>query len=34
MTAGVEIPRVAIAGGTLRDDLRAVHMVWKRELIR
>jgi ABC-2 type transport system permease protein len=25
---------VAVTGGTLREDLRAVNMVWKRELIR
>ncbi|MDQ1427338.1 MAG: type transport system permease protein [Acidimicrobiaceae bacterium] len=34
MTAFGEIPGVVIAGGTMRDDLRAVHMIWKRELIR
>jgi ABC-2 type transport system permease protein len=28
------IPSVTIAGGTFADDLRAVNMVWKRELIR
>jgi len=28
------IPAVTIAGGTFADDLRAVNMVWKRELIR
>ena len=27
-------PAVRVAGGTLSDDLRAVKMVWKRELIR
>jgi ABC-2 type transport system permease protein len=29
-----EVVGVAIAGGTLKDDLRATKMVWKRELIR
>ena len=28
------IAGVAVAGGTIRDDLRAAKMVWKRELIR
>jgi ABC-2 type transport system permease protein len=27
-------PTVRVAGGTLRDDVRAMKMVWKRELIR
>jgi ABC-2 type transport system permease protein len=27
-------PTVRVAGGTFNDDLRAVKMVWKRELIR
>jgi ABC-2 type transport system permease protein len=29
-----DVAGVRIAGGTLRDDMRAVRMVWKRELIR
>jgi ABC-2 type transport system permease protein len=29
-----DIVEVAVAGGTFKDDLRAVKMVWKRELIR
>jgi ABC-2 type transport system permease protein len=29
-----EIVSVSVAGGTLKDDLRATKMVWKRELIR
>jgi ABC-2 type transport system permease protein len=33
-TPAIDIAAVAIAGGTLRDDLRATKMVWKRELIR
>src|SRR5580692_8507505 len=27
-------PSIRVAGGTFRDDLRAMKMVWKRELIR
>jgi len=30
----LEVMGVAVPGGTLKDDLRAVKMVWKRELIR
>ncbi|HEX3425076.1 MAG TPA: ABC transporter permease [Acidimicrobiales bacterium] len=30
----IEVVGVAVAGGTFADDLRAVKMVWKRELIR
>jgi ABC-2 type transport system permease protein len=33
-TTRTEIAGVRVAGGTWRDDLRAVRMVWKRELIR
>jgi ABC-2 type transport system permease protein len=33
-TAPVEVVGVVVPGGTLTDDLRAVKMVWKRELIR
>jgi ABC-2 type transport system permease protein len=29
-----DVASVRVAGGTFRDDLRAVKMVWKRELIR
>ena len=31
---GRDVVGVAVPGGTLKDDLRAVKMVWKRELIR
>ncbi len=34
MAAGVEVAQVRIAGGRTTDDLRAVWVVWKRELIR
>jgi ABC-2 type transport system permease protein len=34
MTTDLAIPQVTIAGGTFAEDLRAVRMVWKRELIR
>ncbi len=35
MTAtAVPVPTVRVAGGTFNDDVRAVKMVWKRELIR
>ncbi len=34
MAAAVEVPQVRIAGGRLSDDLRALWVVWKRELIR
>ena len=30
----LRVIQVSVAGGTIRDDLRAVRMVWKRELIR
>ncbi len=33
-TAAQAVAGVRVAGGTWRDDLRAVRMVWKRELIR
>jgi ABC-2 type transport system permease protein len=34
MTTDLAIPKVTIAGGTVAEDLRAVAMVWRRELIR
>jgi ABC-2 type transport system permease protein len=33
-SVSTDVAGVRIAGGTLRDDMRAVRMVWKRELIR
>jgi len=33
-SAKFDVVGVAVAGGTFKDDLRAVRMVWKRELIR
>jgi ABC-2 type transport system permease protein len=33
-TPQVDVVGVAVPGGTFKDDLRAVKMVWKRELIR
>jgi ABC-2 type transport system permease protein len=33
-TQSADVAGVRVAGGTWRDDLRAVRMVWKRELIR
>jgi ABC-2 type transport system permease protein len=33
-TRSADVAGVRVAGGTWRDDLRAVRMVWKRELIR
>jgi ABC-2 type transport system permease protein len=34
MTAAADVAEVRLAGGTLADDMRAVRMVWRRELIR
>ncbi len=34
MADPVSVVGVSVAGGTYREDLRAVNMVWKRELIR
>src|ERR1700737_4900522 len=33
-TRSADVACVRVAGGALREDLRAVRMVWKRELIR